>query len=485
MSHRFFPHQNDALAYAKPRQTIALFMEMRLGKSSVLIRWTQHRHLKRVLLLAPLTTLKGKSQWTGELVREGISPVVLLPRIPKKNWRRTLQRTDLIPEIVPAFRDDGFSRPPYDTTRQWRIHTRCRSGWVLVNFEALLHRPWVLDQPWDAIIIDESTRIRNPRAKLTKLLLRNIDHVAHRAILSGLPNPEDPADYFAQFAFLHGHFMGYDNYWQWKHRYFHKGFTDWSWYPNKGTREKIRDYVHQHAFVLQRKTAGVGSEKIRRQVHVPMNSVQKQAMRQLRREYALAGLETKWATTVHLWSQRLAGGFHPTLDPLEMISDAKLVKLGRLCRQLKPVVVWFRFNEEIEAAYHYLIHHHPTLRVAYVHGAMKDSKRVRVVEQERFQAGRLDVILLQVKLGRYGWDLSRADTAIYYSNSYEFEDRSQSEDRLIHLTKTTPVYIIDLVTSHSTDEDVVDALSTKRITARQFGRRVRMAVEKRWTRKVA
>jgi hypothetical protein len=361
--------------------------------------------------------------------------------------------------------------------RQWWISKEWTPGWFLINYEAL--RPDILDQPWDGIIIDESTRIRNPKANITKLLLNHTDHVKHKAMLTGLPNPEASWDYFCQFQFLHGHFMGMDNYWAWRHRYFHQGVPSWNWQPNRGTREAIREYVHENAFVLQRKTAGVGSEKRRHTIVVPMNKAQKIAMRTIRREMAIAGVETKWATVAHLWMQRLAGGWHPTLDnPPYLLSERKMKALRKLLKKVKVAVVWFRFNHEIESTYRYLRKSMPHLRLRYVHGAMAKSKELRVKYQEQFQAGKLDVLLLQVKLGRFGWNLSRSDVAIYYSNSYEYEDRSQSEDRLIHLTKTRDCHYYDLVTEHSTDEDLVESLRSKKITARLFGRRIKESLKR-------
>jgi len=473
----YLPHQQQAAVYAASRNKIALFMEMRLGKCIVVIRWAQHRKLERVLLVAPLSTIRGKHQWEGELAQEQVTQVHTLPLVKKRDWDRVLRPRHLVREIVPATRDDGFARRG-DTTWSGRYLLRRRhaSGWFLVNFEALLHAPHLLAQPWDAIIVDESTRIRNPRAQLTKLLFQT-PHVRNKAILSGLPNPESSIDYFAQFKFLHGHFMGYDNYWEFRHAKYHQGYTNWDWQPNRGVRDEIRDYVHNNAFVLLRKTAGVGSDKVRRQVRIQMPSM-KPLLKKIRREFAVDEVETKWATVVHIWMQKLASGFHPITH--ELLHDAKLRALSQQVKQLTgPKVVWFRFNHEIEAAYHYLIHRHPRLRVAFVHGKIVDSKNVRVKHQTDFQDGKLDVLLLQVKLGRYGWNLSRSSASIYFSNSYEFEDRSQSEDRVIHVTKKDPCYYIDLVTVGTTDEDVVEALFDKRITARLFGRRVKVAINKR------
>lgn len=451
-AHVFTPHQQRAFNYAKKRSRIALFMEMRLGKSPVAIRWAKARAAKRVLLVAPLSTLLGKLNWQGELKREGITPQ-LLSSVSKEKRMYVLRPSRLL---------DGMLR------RSWA------QGWFAVNYEALRTQPEILAFPWDAIILDESTRIRSPKAQITKTLLSKVEHIENRAILTGLPNPEDPSDYFCQFKFLHGHFMHFENFWNFRHALFYQGFTEWDWQPRAKTRDKIKTYVHHEAFVLTRKQAGVGSKKVRQQRNVELNSVQRRLLKEMRTKFEVGGHETKWVTVVHSWMQRIAGGFHPTT--LDVISDAKM----RLAEELimddfrkEPVVMWFRFNEEIEHMQRWLTKRNRKLTVAHVHGGVLKKHRPKI--QERFHRGDVQVLLMQVKI-KYGWNLSRSSTAIYYSNSYEFEDRSQSEDRIIHLTKKDDCLYLDLVTLGTPDEDVVDSLSDKRMNARLFNQRLHSSV---------
>jgi len=450
--HEFQKHQRRALRYAQARDRIALFMEMRLGKSPVAIRWAAED--RRVLLVAPLSTLLGKLNWHGELVREGITPT-MLPDIKRADRERML-RTSRIQHGV--------------------LRRRWATGWFGINYEALRTQPEILEAPWDAIVIDESTRIRSPRAQVTKLLLARASHIPRRAILSGLPNPESPLDYFCQFKFLDGEFLGYDNFWAFKQGQFVQTFPQWNWQPKRGVRQKIKEAVHSRAFVLTRKQAGVGSEKLREQRSVALNPAQKRAIKEIKRDYAIDGTETKWAPVAHLWQQRLAGGFHPITQ--ELLNDAKI----RLAEELvmdefrrQSLVMWFRFNHEIDYFYKWMRKRNRKLKVERVHGNVKDSKLVRGPVQDRFQDGTTRLVLLQIKLGKFGWNLSKASTAIYYSNSYEFEDRSQSEDRIIHLTKQDPCLYLDLVTMGTPDEAVVEALSGKRLTARLFNTQLRKA----------
>jgi SNF2-related domain len=440
-----YPHQQTALAYANTRDRVALFMEMRLGKTPVAVRWAASRpKARRVLVIAPLATLPGLG-WERELELEGITHIIPLYEIPTK--RRTA--ATLYP------------------------------GWFLINYEGLRVCPELTLVNWDAVILDESTRIRNPRSATSKLVIRGFKHVPYRAVLTGLPNPESSLDYFQQISFLHGEFLRCTSYWDFRQRYFHSGWATWDWVPNTGTRDKIHAEVQRLAFVLTRKQAGVGPRKVHEHRLVEMTPEQKRLQKEIRKRFAVGDTETKYVVATQTWLSRLAGGFHP-VRPTECLSTAKMRELtGLLETELagQPVVVWFRFNNELRAVYEYLQAWHPhgrkPLTVVGVTGNC--SKDERTAAQVGFRDGRYTVLLLQIKLAKFGWDLKTADTAVYYSNTYDYEDRSQSEDRIVSVQKTHSVLYVDLVTKGSLDEEVAEAVRDKGMEARLFQQRLASA----------
>ena len=440
------------MAYAASRDHIALFMEMRLGKSIVSIRWAAPFTGRR-LVVAPLSTLRG---WERELVQDGRAPIVWLTGCDAK-------------------------------TRVGRA-AGTRDGWFLINYEAL--RAWKGAHyiPWSTVILDESTRIRNSKALITKVLTRKFSDVPHRAILTGMPNPESPMDFFEQMRFISddGTFMRFSNFWAWRERLFLQIGYDWvpkTKMPGKipSAREAIKRAVHAESFVLSRKEAGIGSTKIYETRTVPMDPAQRRAIKDIVKHFRYDVLETKSAGVQFLWQQRVAGGFSPDRENPEWISSRKVDELVTLLKtELKKeqVVIWFRFNEELGAAYHTLTE--SGISCVAITGASSPDRRNK--RQLQFMAGKAQAMLIQIGVGRYGLDLSCADTAIYYSNSYENEARAQSEDRIIHVRKTTPVLYIDLVTEGSTDEDAVDVLREKHADAQTFMRRLLERIRTRYGR---
>jgi SNF2 family DNA or RNA helicase len=423
-------------------------MEMRTGKTAVTIRWAKLRGLKRVLVIAPLTVLNPG--WIEELLQEGVPH----------------GRIHLLSEIKKSVR---------------LANSRLR-GWHLINYEYVRTNPELLDhfvRDTDGIVLDESTRIRSPKAQITKVILNNVQ-TEHRALLSGMPNPESVFNWFNQMKFLKGDLCGFDNYWAFRQRLFRQSWPgSWDWKPKRGTMDMIKEDVHRHTFVLTAKQAGMGSKHVYEKRMVEMNRVQKQLQKQIVKDFAYENEETKWVPVQQMWLARLAGGFNP--GGTELISDAKLKEILSILKEDltkdKQLVVWARFRAEIKAIRQFL--NSKKIRTTSLTGGTDRQERSRRIKA--FQQGRYRVIVVQEKLGMFGLNLSAADVDVFYSNLWENEVRSQCEKRMEHLTKKRPLLHIDLMTRGTVDEEVVPRLREKKLTARQFHLVLKGMVD-RWRR---
>lgn len=434
---KLMPHQLQALRWAMPRKTLALFMEMRLGKTAVAIRWVKHtapaRNEYRVLVVGPLTVLPA---WEDELLKEGV-PADRAVYLTGDKKKRTAPLIDF----------------------DW--------GWYLTNYEALRSSPVMLRAPWTHIILDESTRIRNPKAQITKLLTNNnFLNKPCRAILSGFPAPEGMLDYFCQMRFLEDEFMGKRNYYEFRQRYFRQYGYDW-WCPPKN-RKQILEAIRSKAFVLTRKEAKLGSKKIYETRTIEPTPLQKKLTEKIKKEFAYGEQkeqETKWNVSKLQWLGRVAGGFDPEGN---LIGEGKVKEIltllqGELKRE--KVVIWFRYTKEIHSVVHFLRRNR--ILAEPITGEFSPEERRKTVK--KFQTSKsLRVICVQGKCAPYGLDFSAASTAIYYSNWYDGEIRVQSEDRIVHPKKKEPVLYIDLVTKGSTDVHAVRLLKKKKLSSKMF-----------------
>ena len=422
-------HQIRALEYAKPRARIALFLEMRLGKTLIAIHWVKHNKssISNILVLAPKSVLPT---WKAQLEEENQKV-----QIPFGTLKERFEQVD-----------------------------KFGKGWTLLNYEAITLYPDFLSFPWDCLICDESTVLRNPSSQITKILTKHTDDIKYKAILSGLPAPESPSDYFSQMKFLFGGFMHQQTFWHWRNRYcFQIGY---GWEVKKSFIPMIKEAVHQDSFVLTRKDAGIGSKKIYEHRYVDCNSTQKSLMKEidkkLKYSYQKEEEFTKYATTKYLWLARVAGGFTP--KELEVVSANKLDEIIFLLKNdLKgeQIIIWFRFNNELDFVRNELIN-----RKFRVGKFTADEKTG--INKDTTLSKDIDVMCAQARSGKMGLPWHDSSAMIFYSNWYDFEVRAQCEDRGIHPMKKEPYLIIDLITENSIDEETVDILKGKKISSSYF-----------------
>jgi hypothetical protein len=315
---------------------------------------------------------------------------------------------------------------------------------------------------WDAVVLDESTFVKNPKAQVTRFFLGNFGDVPHRWALTGTPNPEGPLDMWCQLAWLNDRAFGCKSYWQFRARHFEPDPWGYNWVPKPGVVLKIRQELARDAFCLRRADAGMTVKKIyeRREVELPgeLREAYEDADKLFLLEYD--GLEVKrtiWATTRWHWMRQLCAGF---VDG-ELVWPGKIDELvslirGELARQ--QVVVWFAYNAELRAVL-------KALRRARVHaevmlGQTKPEQR-RKLEYD-FRRGWFPVFLIQEAIAETGLDLSTADAAVYFSNNPGLMARAQSEDRIVHPKKTAPLLYVDLVVKDSVEEVIAEQLTFKK-----------------------
>lgn len=439
-----YNYQLDALKWAGDKPRPAFFMEMRLGKTLVAIRWAKQFSFKKTLVVCFLSVAPV---WQEELACEGKSSAMLIG-----SWKE-----------------------------KWQILDDQDVHWYITNFESTYvdNRPKkpkasiITQLPWDCVIIDESTGIRNPTAIRTKMCCKQFKLTPYRSILTGLPDPESKLDYFQQMAFLDGQFMGCESFWEFRNKFFHQ--VSYDWIPNKGTLSKIKEAVNKNAFVLTRKQAGIGSKKIYEKRYVELPSKVRKEYRSLERNFCLGIEETKWTIVVKVWLARLAGGQPENSDFCSMHKFHEILYLLNSELRKEQGIIWFRFNLELIYIHHML--EMKGISNDFITGEVAPTERERT--RKRFNQGKFRWLLAQIKCSKFGIDCSAASVAIYYSNSFAYEERAQSEDRIISPKKKESVLILDILTKNTVDEDIYKALKDKKVNAKTFNSKILENLRKR------
>lgn len=435
MVRRFWKHQFDGFVYARHEQDPALFMDMRLGKTTTFIRRANlyeprnKRHGLKILVVATNSSFDG---WEEEWELEGEDSVLFL------NSGTREERVDLL------------------------YHAGAK--WTFINHEGYRALPELKDIDWDVVCLDESSvYLRNPKAKITKFYLKYFRDVPHKWLMTGTPNPESDLDYVTQLLFLDGHFCGCKNYWDFRNKYYTINPDGFGWTPKAGTLNMIRDYVGERCFILRRKDAGMPDKKIyqTRYVELPpdireiYNNMESDFMLEVNGEIRKS---TVWATGKYIMLRRLCGGW---LGDQGEVWDGMIKELVTLLTtELKneQVVVWFVFNDEIKRAL-------KALNAKYISAATITGETdldMRRTYRRGFQEGKIRILLIQAKVAETGMNLSAADTAIYFSEPVSLLTNKQTEDRILSLNKSGPLLYIHLVARNTINNDVRNVMKTKK-----------------------
>lgn len=400
-------------------------MEMRLGKTLACIRWLNLKKAEKILVIAPKTVLFS---WEQELKEE------------REDFINLADGT-LLDRVI-----DLYQYSP---------------RFSLINYESVnkLERA-IRFAEFDSLVCDESFKIKNPRAGTTKSIISLGKGAKYRAALSGLPTPNSWMDIFTQMQFVHaGSWMGFSNFYAWRQRLF--SAQGYQHYLSNASKTKIKEAFHASAFALSRKEAGFSGEPViqDRQGELPSKASKIYQHIFKHWEYPDESRDTKTILTAIQWMQRVCGGY---LKDFGLIDTWKVKEVESILNDETPkdgsVVIWCAFNEEIdrlaEAIGDCLV----------MTGKTKNNKQT----QKDFQAGKKRVIIVQQALGKYGIRLDRADTAIYYSSSFDYDQYAQSRDRILDVRKKFPLLVINLITKNTVEQDIYALLKSKRQNSKEL-----------------
>ena len=437
----------------------------------------------RVLITAPNSAL---DDWQEDLSLEGEENMTFLSGSRDKRrdilsegykWNLLNKEGFLsVPEIgnrEHCSRCNGRGKNPEDKTK--------RCGHCSGSGNILMDEPLV---DWDAVVLDESTTIKNPKAKVTKFFLNNFRDCPHRWILTGMPNPESPLEFWPQLAFLDGRAFGHKNFWGFRAECFMQTPFGHGWDPQPGMSSMIHKAVGRKAFILHRKDVNMANEKIYEKRFFNLPKKLRKKYEKIEDSFILEdkGIEVKRATyavQTYQWLRQLCGGH---VDH-KLVWNGKIKELinllqGELANQ--SIVIWFNYNQEMFEVATRL--KKVGIKYSIMHGSPMTQTRRRK-EKKKFQNGQVLVILIQQAVAQMGANLSKADTAVYFSSPTGLLARTQTEARIEHGTKKQPLLYIDLLVRDSVDLDLYLALKNKKFKSKMtINRTKKYCAERRESR---
>ena len=321
---------------------------------------------------------------------------------------------------------------------------------------------------------DESTSIKNPKAKTTKAALWLSKHLDVSAIaLSGNPTPEGLHEIWSQFQFASPSNNPFPStYYRFLQEWFVR--NDFGHWTIQLYRE--RDFItllEMYAVWMSEKDANT----LRRDLGIPasqyiveyytLTQPQTDALKQLNEEWALACVDTSRVITynyilqINMKAQQICGGFFydEEKNPQVLIPTLQNPKIKLLInlvvdllreRDTRNIIIWSKFAYERTLIYNALFPY-----VGVFIGPNADAI-------SQFYHAEGACILMPVDCAQGFNELVSADTNIFFSNDFSAEKRTQAEKRIERPgQKSSVVLQIDLASSSGKDLEIILALQGK------------------------
>jgi SNF2 family DNA or RNA helicase len=199
-----YEHQLDALEKSWNKETFAYFMEMGTGKTKVLID------------NAAMLYDKGKINGILIVAPKGVIGTWYNQELPTHLPTHIVSKTVLWQATINQKQQDKLDTL-FETGEDLHI--------LIMNVEAFSSEKGVvfaakfLNCHKTLMAIDESTTIKNPKAKRTKNIISLSKLSKYRRILTGSPVTKNPLDLYSQCEFLDPFLLNFASYYSFRNRY--------------------------------------------------------------------------------------------------------------------------------------------------------------------------------------------------------------------------------------------------------------------------
>ena len=451
-----YEHQLKALELSWNRETFAYFMEMGTGKTKVLID--------------NMAMLYDKGKIDGALI--------IAPKGVIGTWHN-----QELPAHLPNHIENVTVLWQANITKSQsrKLGTLFKTGEelhiLIMNVEAFSTQKGVsfagkfMLSHKTLMVIDESTTIKNPKAKRTKNILQLADKAQYRRILTGSPVTKNPLDLFTQCYFLDPYHLDHQSYYSFRTRYaimktahiagrsiqLVAGFKHLA-----ELSEKLKPFSYR---VLKEDCLDL-PDKIYMKRVISLTDEQLKVYKQMKEE-ALAILNEKTVTTVNALTQLMrlqqiaCGHFVADDGTTQEIKNNRLNELMDILDEVEgKAIIWVHWQKDVQIIKKALIKEYGPGSVVDYYGLTPQDQRDK--NREAFQNdSKVRYFVGTAQTGGYGITLTAANTVIYYSNGYDLEKRLQSEDRAHRIGQKKSVTYVDILAEETVDEKIVKSLRKK------------------------
>lgn len=451
--------QMEALEKIYGLKTIALFMDMRTGKSKVVIDLASAMRMQSTLHKV----------------------VIVCPHSVRRNWLDEIAIHAPF-EVDAMLLDTG--KPKAFESWLGRKHD---FKWLIMGVESLsaggayaLAERFLLSDTNVLMVVDESQSIKTHNSTRSERAVSLGKKAEYRLIMTGTPIADSPLDLFMQFEFLDPDIIGLGDYYSFRSRYAVMGGYEDKQVIGYQNLEELTEIIEPFIFQVRKKDVFPDApDTVYVKRMVKLNPAQKALYVQMKKTSRVTfdGTDTAVKNTLEkmLRLQEITAGILTTVDaPAEDPEEKRVFtkrridgpnpKMDELLLTVEefsgPTIIWCVYVDEIKMVVETLSAKYGADQVVEVHGAIGDDQRHKNVK-ELFQQRKARFLVGNPQTGGVGLTMSVAEVEIYCSNSFKYIDRIQSEERGFGPNKPKGTIVVDIVAEGTVDTEILKALEKK------------------------
>ena len=454
---RPYAHQLKALEMSWNKEVYAYFMEMGTGKSKV--------------LLDNISMLYDRGKINGALI--------VAPKGVYKNWYDSEIPEHLVDHIE---KKTVLWQANITAKQEQKLKSLFTPGIdlhiLIMNVEALSTKKGVdfarkfLMSHQTLFAVDESTTIKNPKAKRTKNIISLSTLGKYRRILTGSPVTKSPLDLFTQCYFLDPFLLDHSSYYSFRTRYAVMRTANFNgrsvqivvgYHNLEELTERLKAFSYR---VLKDECLDLPPKTFMKRI-IQLTPEQKRVYQQMK-QTALAELNGKMVTTATVLVQLMrlhqitCGHFKADDGTTQEIKNNRIEELMDVLEEVHgKVVIWAQYRYDIETIVEHIEKRFGDNSVVTYYGDTTEEERRKAIKAIQSPGSKIRFLVGTTQTGGYGITLTGASTMIYYSNGYDLEKRQQSEARIDRIGQKHPMTYIDLIAEDTIDEKIVKALRKK------------------------
>jgi SNF2 family DNA or RNA helicase len=400
-----------------------------------------------------------------EIGETALSPTLLIaPTSVIGNWYHEIQK--FAPQLKAMIHHGSDRAKELSVFQQ-----HCANHDVIITSFALARKDAKLFKAvtWQRIVLDEAQNIKNPKAALTKAILKL--SAPHRLALTGTPIENRLLDLWSIFNFLNPGYLG-------TQAQFRRNF-EVPIQKDNNRRQSATLKKLVEPFILRRVKTDQAiikdlPDKVEQKLYCNLTKEQASLYEAVVKDVEKQLEEAEGIQRKGLILSTLGKLKQVCNHPMQFLQDgsdfttARSHKLTRLCEMIEEamaegesLLVFTQFTELGSALEKYLRHecHYNTY---YLHGGTTQKKREVMINEFQNSETEPSVFVLSLKAGGVGITLTKANHVFHFDRWWNPSVENQATDRAFRIGQQKNVFVHKFVTTGTLEERIDEMIEDKK-----------------------